>query len=85
MERLRGVPLTDLAAIRSVTSADPEQVLVNALNAWFGSVLAADTFHADMHAGAPEQASRLSTAVHMRSCIARVHCMLGQHINQHIP
>ena len=53
MERLRGVPLTDLAAIRSVTAADPEQVLVNALNAWFGSVLAAETFHADMHAGAP--------------------------------
>ncbi len=52
MERLRGVPLTDLAAIRSVTRADPEQVLVNALNAWFGSVLAAETFHADMHAGA---------------------------------
>ena len=52
MERLGGVPLTDLAAIRGITHADPEQVLVNALNAWFGSVLAAETFHADMHAGA---------------------------------
>ena len=52
MERLRGAPLTDLAAIRGITRADPEQVLVNALNAWFGSVLAAETFHADMHAGA---------------------------------
>ncbi len=51
MERFRGVPLTDLAAIRSMTSADPESVLVNALNVWFGSVLACDTFHADMHAG----------------------------------
>lgn len=51
MERFRGVPLTDLAAIRSTTSADPESVLVNALNVWFGSVLACETFHADMHAG----------------------------------
>ncbi|EIE24521.1 ABC1-domain-containing protein [Coccomyxa subellipsoidea C-169] len=51
MERFRGVPLTDLAAIRSMTSADPESVLVNALNVWFGSVLACETFHADMHAG----------------------------------
>ena len=59
MERLRGVPLTDLAAIRSITSADPELVLVNALNAWFGSVLAADTFHADMHAGA---------SLHLHAC-----------------
>lgn len=51
MERFRGVPLTDLAAIRSVTNADPETVLINALNVWFGSVLACETFHADMHAG----------------------------------
>lgn len=28
MERLEGVPLTDLAAIRGVTAADPEQVLI---------------------------------------------------------
>ena len=48
MERLRGVPLTDLAAIRTVTDVDPESVLVNALNTWFGSVLACQTFHADM-------------------------------------
>lgn len=53
MERLRGVPLTDLRAIRSITNADPETVLVNALNVWFGSVLACETFHADMHAGGP--------------------------------
>jgi hypothetical protein len=26
-------------------------VLVSALNTWFGSVLAAETFHADVHAG----------------------------------
>ena len=34
MERLHGVPLTDLAAIRSITAADPETVLINALNTW---------------------------------------------------
>lgn len=28
MECLEGVPLTDLAAIRGVTAADPEQVLI---------------------------------------------------------
>ena len=53
MERLHGVPLTDLAAIRSITSADPEQALITALNTWFGSVLGCKTFHADVHAGAP--------------------------------
>ena len=53
MERLRGVPLTDLAAIRRVTDEDPESVLVNALNTWFGSVLACETFHADMCAPQP--------------------------------
>ena len=53
MERLRGVPLTDLAAIRRVTDVDPESVLVNALNTWFGSVLACETFHADMCAPLP--------------------------------
>ena len=28
MERLDGVQLTDLAAIRSITTADPEQTLI---------------------------------------------------------
>jgi len=51
MERLRGVPLTDLDAIRQATDADPEEVLLNALNTWFASVLGADSFHADLHAG----------------------------------
>uniref|UniRef100_A0A383VQQ0 Protein kinase domain-containing protein n=1 Tax=Tetradesmus obliquus TaxID=3088 RepID=A0A383VQQ0_TETOB len=51
MERLSGVPLTDLASIRAVTSKDPEGVLISALNTWFASVLGADTFHADVHAG----------------------------------
>eukprot|EP00891_Asterochloris_glomerata_P001329 jgi/Astpho2/1329/e_gw1.00024.15.1_t len=51
MERLYGVPLTDLAAIRSMTTADPELTLIRALNTWFGSVMGAETFHADVHAG----------------------------------
>ncbi len=51
MERLLGVPLTDLDAIRSMTTANPETTLINALNTWFGSVLACSTFHADVHAG----------------------------------
>ena len=51
MEKLTGVPLTDLDAIRSMTRADPTQVLVNALNTWFGTVMGASSFHADVHAG----------------------------------
>lgn len=51
MERLVGVPLTDLAAVRSITMRDPESVLINALNTWFASVMGAETFHADVHAG----------------------------------
>ncbi|CAA7389228.1 unnamed protein product [Spirodela intermedia] len=50
MERLYGVPLTDLNSIKSFTS-DPEMSLVTALNVWFGSLLACETFHADVHAG----------------------------------
>jgi len=51
MEYFSGVPLTDLEAIRSVSTRDPEQTLINALNVWFGSVLACESFHADVHAG----------------------------------
>ena len=72
MERLHGVPLTDLAAIRSMTSADPEQTLITALNTWFGSVLGCETFHADVHAGAPRPASTfVNTAIYacMSACI----------------
>ncbi|XP_020241697.1 uncharacterized aarF domain-containing protein kinase At5g05200, chloroplastic isoform X1 [Asparagus officinalis] len=50
MERLYGVPLTDLDSIRSLVP-DPETALVTALNVWFGSLIACDTFHADVHAG----------------------------------
>lgn len=51
MERLKGVALTDLDAIRATTPAQPELVLINALNVWFGSVVGCPTFHADVHAG----------------------------------
>ncbi len=54
LERLVGVPLTDLEAVRAATRSsgrDPEAILVNALNTWFASVMGAETFHADVHAG----------------------------------
>ncbi|KAJ0045995.1 hypothetical protein Pint_06688 [Pistacia integerrima] len=50
MERLYGVPLTDLDSIGSLVS-NPESSLITALNVWFGSLLACETFHADVHAG----------------------------------
>ncbi|KAF5177514.1 Abc1 family protein [Thalictrum thalictroides] len=50
MERLYGVPLTDLDSIRSLVSS-PETSLITALNVWFGSLLGCETFHADVHAG----------------------------------
>ncbi|KAF7148828.1 hypothetical protein RHSIM_Rhsim03G0153700 [Rhododendron simsii] len=50
MERLYGVPLTDLDSISSLVSS-PETSLITALNVWFGSLLACDSFHADVHAG----------------------------------
>jgi len=51
MEKLHGAPLIDLEAIRRTAKGDPEAVLVNALNVWLGSLLGAETFHADVHAG----------------------------------
>ncbi|KAI3952840.1 hypothetical protein MKX01_006883 [Papaver californicum] len=50
MERLYGVPLTDLDSIKSLVTS-PEKTLITALNVWFGSLLACETFHADVHAG----------------------------------
>ncbi|KAK9124780.1 hypothetical protein Sjap_014382 [Stephania japonica] len=50
MERLYGVPLTDLDSINSLVPS-PETSLITALNVWFGSLLACETFHADVHAG----------------------------------
>ena len=60
LERLYGSPLTDLNAIRNITGIDAagadsddnaEQILITAFNTWFGSVLACESFHADVHAG----------------------------------
>jgi aarF domain-containing kinase len=52
MSRLRGAPLTDLAAVRrAAPGQNPELVLINALNVWFASVVGAESFHADVHAG----------------------------------
>ncbi|KAJ1627176.1 ABC1 family-domain-containing protein [Pavlovales sp. CCMP2436] len=50
MERLYGLPLTDLDGIRAYTN-NPEQTLINALNTWTLSVVASPFFHADVHAG----------------------------------
>ncbi|KAK6932899.1 ABC1 atypical kinase-like domain [Dillenia turbinata] len=50
MERLYGVPLTDLDSINSLVPS-PEASLITALNVWFGSLLASESFHADVHAG----------------------------------
>ena len=66
MERLYGSPLTNLEDVENElkkngrTAMNPlnpsveltaEDVLVNALNVWFSSVLGCETFHADVHAG----------------------------------
>jgi aarF domain-containing kinase len=53
MERLNGVPLSDLEAIRAQVprGIEPELVLINALNTWLASVVGCPTFHADVHAG----------------------------------
>lgn len=40
-----------MQAIKTVTTADPEATLINALNTWMGSVMLCETFHADVHAG----------------------------------
>ncbi|RYR50165.1 hypothetical protein Ahy_A07g036746 isoform C [Arachis hypogaea] len=50
MQRLYGVPLTDLDSISSLVP-NPETSLITALNVWFGSLLACESFHADVHAG----------------------------------
>jgi predicted unusual protein kinase regulating ubiquinone biosynthesis (AarF/ABC1/UbiB family) len=50
MERLYGVPLTDLESIRKYTN-NPQETLTNALNIWFESLGKCKIFHADVHAG----------------------------------
>ncbi|MCG8312712.1 MAG: AarF/UbiB family protein, partial [Pseudomonadales bacterium] len=50
MERLYGVPFTDLESVRHV-SDQPELTLITAMNTWFASLLFCESFHADVHAG----------------------------------
>jgi predicted unusual protein kinase regulating ubiquinone biosynthesis (AarF/ABC1/UbiB family) len=50
MERLYGVPLTDLDVVKKYAK-DPSQVLIGAMNTWFGSLMMCPSFHADLHAG----------------------------------
>ncbi|OTG83042.1 ABC1 kinase family protein [Acinetobacter sp. ANC 4648] len=50
MQRLYGVPLTDFEVVKRVAK-DPSQVLVTAMNTWFGSLMMCKSFHADLHAG----------------------------------
>ena len=70
MERLMGVPLTDYSAIRSVTSRDPEMVLIGALNTWFSSVIGCDTFHADVHAGASQDGGNSTQTIGWLGCLS---------------
>ena len=74
MERLHGVPLTDLTSIRSMTR-DPEQTLITALNTWFGSVLGCETFHADVHAGAALPSPVLLVCTSVLSLLHDEHCV----------
>jgi len=50
MERLYGVPFTDLDSIKHI-APDPEASLITAMNTWFSSLLFCESFHADVHAG----------------------------------
>ena len=50
MQRLYGVSLTDFDVVRKVAK-DPSQVLITAMNTWFGSLMMCNSFHADLHAG----------------------------------
>ena len=50
MERIYGVPLTDLDTIKKY-ARDPAATLVGAMNTWFSSLMFCESFHADLHAG----------------------------------
>ncbi|WPO66212.1 AarF/UbiB family protein [Acinetobacter haemolyticus] len=50
MQRLYGVPLTDFDVVKQYAK-DPTQVLITAMNTWFGSLMLCKSFHADLHAG----------------------------------
>ncbi|MDC4855758.1 ABC1 kinase family protein [Acinetobacter baumannii] len=50
MQRLYGVSLTDFNVVKQYAK-DPSQVLITAMNTWFGSLMLCKSFHADLHAG----------------------------------
>ncbi|MDC4556063.1 ABC1 kinase family protein [Acinetobacter baumannii] len=50
MQRLYGVSLTDFSVVKQYAK-DPSQVLITAMNTWFGSLMLCKSFHADLHAG----------------------------------
>ncbi len=50
MQRLYGVPLTDFDVVKQYAK-DPTQVLITAMNTWFGSLMLCKSFHVDLHAG----------------------------------
>ena len=50
MQRLYGVSLTDFDVVKKYAK-DPTQVLITAMNTWFGSLMLCKSFHADLHAG----------------------------------
>ncbi|HDI2500178.1 TPA: AarF/ABC1/UbiB kinase family protein [Acinetobacter baumannii] len=50
MQRFYGVPLTDFSVVKQYAK-DPSQVLITAMNTWFGSLMLCKSFHADLHAG----------------------------------
>lgn len=50
MQRLYGVSLTDFSVVKQYAK-DPSQVLITAMNTWFGSLMLCKIFHADLHAG----------------------------------
>ncbi|HQZ58532.1 MAG TPA: AarF/UbiB family protein [Acinetobacter sp.] len=50
MQRLYGVSLTDFDIVKKYAK-DPSQVLITAMNTWFGSLMLCKSFHADLHAG----------------------------------
>lgn len=50
MQRLYGVSLTDFSVVKQYAKV-PSQVLITAMNTWFGSLMLCKSFHADLHAG----------------------------------
>lgn len=50
MQRLYGVSLTNFSVVKQYAK-DPSQVLITAMNTWFGSLMLCKSFHADLHAG----------------------------------